>query len=203
MHRSDTSGELAVFLAILFCAIGVFSIVTPHYSAAFFTHYVGWLILFLGGMQALMCLMRQEGWRLVWLLSLATLNIFLGVLIIENPYTDMIALSLAISIIIFSEGVVKLMLAFSVADGAWSWSVISGFASILVASLIWSGLPTESLWVLGLLIGLNLPASGMMILFIFSPFSDRLLPDMVSEPILEAVSDSVPDPVGDRQTDAS
>lgn len=160
-NQYDRAAEFTVFLGILFFFTGVFCIVVPHIYAPFFDHYVGWLFLLLGTIQFVHAYSSQHGWALVCLMTLATLNIFMGGMILNNPYTDILGLVIPIAFLLFAEGLGKILLSFAFsARAGWTWFLISGLMASLMGSMVYAGLPTTSFWVLGLLFGTNLLVTG-------------------------------------------
>ena len=165
-NRFDRAAEFSVFLGILSLFSGIFCIVVPHTHGPFFDHYVGWLFLLVGGIQFVHAYSSQQGWALVCLMSLATLNIAMGGMILNNPYTDILGLVIPIAILLIAEGVCKLLLSFAFMDRAgWTWFLMSGLMACLMGSLVYAGLPTTAFWVLGLVFGANLIVTGFASFF--------------------------------------
>jgi uncharacterized membrane protein HdeD (DUF308 family) len=45
-------------------------------------------------------------------------------------------------------------------SGQWGWMLISGIIDLVLAVMIWAGLPTTAEWALGLLVGINMVFGG-------------------------------------------
>ena len=162
----DRSAEFSVFLGILMLFAGLFSVITPHVYAPFFDHYIGWMFLMVGVIQFFHGYASQNGWSLVLLMTLATFNVFMGGMILNNPYTDILGLVVPIAVLLAAEGLGKILLSFAFSGRAgWTWFLISGLMSCLMASLIYAGLPTTSFWMLGLLFGANFLVTGFAAFF--------------------------------------
>lgn len=162
----ERAAEFTVFLGILTFLSGIFCIVMPHVYAPFFDHYVGWLFLLVGTIQFVHAYSSQHGWALVSLMLLATVNVVMGGMILDNPYTDILGLVLPIAVLLASEGVFKILLSFALSGrSGWTWFLMSGLMACLMGSLVYAGLPTTSFWVLGLLFGVNLITTGIASFF--------------------------------------
>ncbi len=165
-NTSDRAAEFSVFLGILMLFAGLFAVITPHVYAPFFDHYIGWMFLMIGVIQFFHGYASQTGWSLVLLMTLATFNVFMGGMVLNNPYTDILGLVVPIAVLLAAEGVGKILLSFAYSGRAgWTWFLISGLMSCLMASLIYAGLPTTSFWMLGLLFGANFLVTGFASFF--------------------------------------
>lgn len=165
-NKYDRAAEFSVFLGMLSFFSGLFCIIVPHAYAPFFDHYVGWLFLLIGGIQFVHAYSSQYGWALVCMMMLATLNIVMGGMILNNPYTDILGLVLPIAVLLTAEGLTKILLSFAFSGRAgWTWFLISGLMACLMGSLIYAGLPTTAFWVLGLLFGTNFLVTGFAAFF--------------------------------------
>ncbi len=190
---SDRAAEFTVFLGLLFFFSGLFCIVAPHVYAPFFDHYVGWLFLLIGTIQFFHAYSSQQGWALVLLMTLATLNVLMGGLILNNPYTDILGLVMPIAALLMAEGAAKVMVSFAFTSRpGWTWYLISGLMTVLMGSLVYAGLPTTSFWVLGLLFGINHLVTG------FAAFYATLMQQR-QDRIVDEVAEEEPEEIFERE----
>jgi len=75
------------------------------------------------------------------------------------------AVSLTLLLIVFFiiEGVASIMYAFEhkkEIGGQWAWMLVSGIIDLILAAIIWAGLPGTAEWALGLLVGINMLFGG-------------------------------------------
>ena len=45
-------------------------------------------------------------------------------------------------------------------SGQWGWMLVSGVIDLILAALIFAGLPSTAAWALGLLVGINMVFGG-------------------------------------------
>ena len=45
-------------------------------------------------------------------------------------------------------------------SGRWGWMLVSGIIDLILAAIIWGGLPGTAEWALGLLVGINMVFGG-------------------------------------------
>jgi uncharacterized membrane protein HdeD (DUF308 family) len=75
------------------------------------------------------------------------------------------ALSLTLVLIAFFliEGVVSIMFALDhkrELSGQWGWMLMSGLIDLVLAVMIFAGLPSTASWAVGLLVGINMIFGG-------------------------------------------
>jgi uncharacterized membrane protein HdeD (DUF308 family) len=74
-------------------------------------------------------------------------------------------LSLTLVLIAFFvvEGIASIMYAIehrNQLSGRWGWMLISGIIDLILAGIIFAGLPGTAVWALGLLVGINMVFGG-------------------------------------------
>ena len=122
---------------------------------------LGWLLIIGGIAEGIHAFMAQ-GWRgfLLELLS-AILYLVVGILLLVNPVTGALALTVLLAVFLVVEGIFKIIMALRVRDHRnWGWLLASGILSLILGAMIWSEWPASGLWVIGLLVGVQLVFSG-------------------------------------------
>jgi uncharacterized membrane protein HdeD (DUF308 family) len=93
---------------------------------------------------------------------LGILAILAGILLLVNPLAGVLSLTLLIGIYFFVDGVFRVFLAFQIKpQRRWGWVLTNGILMIILGILIWSQWPTNTAWVLGLLVGIGLLFNGL------------------------------------------
>jgi uncharacterized membrane protein HdeD (DUF308 family) len=159
-------------LGLLLALAGAAAIAFPFFSTIAAKVALGWLLLFTGIVNVVHAF-ATWGWRafghnlLVGLLFVAA-----GAYLAFFPLTGIITLTILLAALFIVEGYLELMMALRLQpDAGWFWVLLSGILAIGTGILIGLGLPDSSTWVLGLLTGINLLASGLS--FIFLALSGR------------------------------
>ena len=83
-----------------------------------------------------------------------------GFLITDTPWQSAMVLTLVIAAIFLLVGLFRIVAAFVVRFPHWEWSVLNGAITFLLGLVIFHHFPTSSLWVIGLLIGVELLFNG-------------------------------------------
>lgn len=102
----------------------------------------------------------QMGRFLLWLL-LGVLYLVAGVFTLRNPALATVLLTLLIAASLIAVGVLRIAGAVGLRPAhGWGWLLASGILTLLVGVVIGLGWPTNSLWILGLFLGIDLVFSG-------------------------------------------
>jgi uncharacterized membrane protein HdeD (DUF308 family) len=154
-------------LGLLLALAGAAAIAFPFFSTVAAKVALGWLLLFTGIVNVVHAF-ATWGWRafghnlLVGLLFVAA-----GAYLAFFPLTGIITLTILLAALFIAEGYLELMMALRLQpDAGWFWVLLSGILAIGAGIMIGLGLPDSSTWVLGLLTGINLLASGLSFIFL-------------------------------------
>ena len=154
-------------LGILLALAGAAAIAFPFFSTLAAKFALGWVLLFTGVVNVVHAF-GTWGWRafalnlLVGLLFLAA-----GAYLAFFPLTGIMTITILLAALFIAEGYLELMMALRLQpDAGWLWVLLSGLLAIGAGVMIGLGLPDSSTWVLGLLTGINLLASGLSFIFL-------------------------------------
>ncbi len=136
---------------------------------------VGWLFITAGAVFVAYHMFRSEKWtRFLLELLLGIFYAGFGVLILVSPIRGVFALSLALSIFLAAEGVVKIFQSLRMRPAPnWRWILASGVISIFLALALLSATPRYGFWAVGLIVGSDLVVSGLSILMVALAFRGR------------------------------
>ncbi len=165
MEKLSNYRGLIYFEAVFFMLLGLAAIAIPQAFTIGFELLIGSLFL-VGGIVQFIRLFQSWDAPGFWgtLLS-AILNVAIGCLLLFFPILGVISLTYLMIAYFLIDGISKIYFAFQLKGyEKWGWVVFSGIVSLLLAGLIFSGLPGTAIWTLGLLVGIN------MLFFGFSLF---------------------------------
>jgi uncharacterized membrane protein HdeD (DUF308 family) len=104
--------------------------------------------------------LKSWGKFLIWAL-LGVLYIVAGFLTFENPLFAAVLLTLFLGASLVASGAVRLFLAFSMQrESPWIWVALSGVITLLLGLLILARWPVNSVYILGLFLGIDLIMAG-------------------------------------------
>jgi uncharacterized membrane protein HdeD (DUF308 family) len=148
-------------LGILLSVLGVLLIAAPVVGTLAVDLMVGWFLI-LGGIAQVVHAFTVKAWRgfVLELLS-GILYGVVGILLVFFPMEGAQALTLLLAAFLAIEGVVRIGMALRVRpDHGWGWILFGGIVTVILAVMIWGQWPSSSLWVIGLLVGINLLFTG-------------------------------------------
>jgi uncharacterized membrane protein HdeD (DUF308 family) len=104
--------------------------------------------------------MKSWGKFLIWAL-LGALYVIAGLLTFDNPLFAAVLLTLFLGASLIASGAVRLFLAFSMKrESPWVWVALSGAITLLLGLLIVARWPVNSVYILGLFLGIDLIMAG-------------------------------------------
>jgi uncharacterized membrane protein HdeD (DUF308 family) len=103
---------------------------------------------------------KTWGKFLLWAL-LGVLYVVAGFITFDNPLFAAVLLTLLLGASLVASGVMRIILAFSMrAETPWIWVVLSGIITLLLGALILARWPVNSIYILGLFLGIDLVMAG-------------------------------------------
>ena len=91
------------------------------------------------------------------------LAIVVGGLLLSRPVSGALSLTIVVVVFFVIEGVASIMFALEhkrELSGRWGWMLMSGIIDLVLATLVFAGLPSTAAWAIGLLVGINMVFGG-------------------------------------------
>jgi uncharacterized membrane protein HdeD (DUF308 family) len=159
----------ALFLVegILLVILGVAAIVLPPIATLAFTIIIGWIFLVSGIMGLITTFWARQAPGFWWALISAIIAIAAGIVLLLWPISGAVSLTLVLIAFFVVEGIVSIMYAIehrNQLSGRWVWMLVSGIIDLILAGIIFSGLPGTAVWALGLLVGINMVFGGVALI---------------------------------------
>ena len=154
---------------IVLVVLGVLAIIIPPIATIAFTIFLGWLFLISGVMGLITTFLARHAPGFWWSLLSAVLAIAAGIVLLLWPISGAISLTLLLIVFFIIEGVLSIMYALEhkkELSGRWGWMLVSGIIDLILAAIIWAGLPGTAAWALGLLVGINMLFGGAALIAI-------------------------------------
>ncbi len=154
---------------IILILLGLVAIVVPGFFTLAIETLIGALFLVGGAIRLWRCLRNGADTSRVWHVVASLAAIVAGVLLLANPFQGAVALTIIVVALFLTEGATKLAAAFRVRPGnGWVWLLVSGAVDIVLAVLLWAGLPGTAAWAIGLMVGISLLFGGWTAVMIAS-----------------------------------
>ena len=150
---------------VVIALMGMLAIAMPYIATFATSIFIGWVLVASAvfGLYADFKAGRDAPgfW---WNLITALLYLAAGILLLANPITGALSLTIVLMAYLLAGGVAKIVLGFQHKKdipNAWFWILFSGLVDIVLAFLIFQGLPGTAFWAIGLLVGINLLMMGV------------------------------------------
>jgi uncharacterized membrane protein HdeD (DUF308 family) len=159
--------KLFLFEGIALVALGVFAILIPQIATLTVEILVAWLLLFSGGIGLVTTFRMRPAPGFWWSLLSAVIAIGAGFVLLTSPATGAVSLTLVLVAFFIIEGVSSILFALDhrpeIPSGALVM-IASGVVDLILAAMIFLGLPNSAGWAIGLLLGINLVFGGMALI---------------------------------------
>jgi uncharacterized membrane protein HdeD (DUF308 family) len=150
-----------VALGMVYVVVGLIALGSVVIATAAGVLVVG-VMMVIAGVAEVFNAFQVKSWGkfLLWLL-LGALYIVAGIVTFANPLLAAAVLTLMLGAALVVCGVVRIVLAFSMQQGApWIWVALSGVITLLLGIIILARWPVSSLYVLGIFLGVDLVIAG-------------------------------------------
>jgi uncharacterized membrane protein HdeD (DUF308 family) len=172
-----------LFLAegIVLLILGLLAIAVPPLATIAVAIFIGWLFLISGVAGLITTFGARHAPGFWWSLLSALLGIAAGVVLLGWPVSGAVSLTLLLIVFFTIEGVLSIFYALEhkrELTGQWAWMLVSGIIDLVLAAMIFAGLPGTAAWALGLLVGINLlfGGSAMVAMALHARSSDAVTP---------------------------
>jgi uncharacterized membrane protein HdeD (DUF308 family) len=133
------------------------------FAATIAVIYVTGAMLIVAGVVEIIQAFGAKSWGKVayWLLS-GLLYAVAGILMFTNPLFAAGVFTLLLAVALFAVGVLRIIAGFDAkpAEG-WGWMVAAGVFTVLFGVLIGVGWPINSIWLIGMILGIDLIFQGV------------------------------------------
>jgi uncharacterized membrane protein HdeD (DUF308 family) len=148
---------------IILVILGLVAIAVPPLATLWATIVIGWLFLISGVAGLIMTFMTRGAPGFWWSLLSGVLGIAAGLVLLIWPVGGAVSLTIVLVAFFVIEGVASIMYAIDhrrQSSGRWGWMLVSGIIDLILAAVIFLGLPGTAAWAIGLLVGINMLFGG-------------------------------------------
>jgi uncharacterized membrane protein HdeD (DUF308 family) len=152
---------LRVLLGIVLILGGLFVLGDIALATLVSTLFIGFTAIVVGAFEIIHAFWTKGWGGFIWHVLLGALYIIFGWMVVNQPVSGALVLTFVLGLVFLASGIVRIIVAFRQwAEAGWLM-LVSGIFGILAGLIILSGWPTSSIWVLGLLLGIDLIAHGV------------------------------------------
>ena len=153
---------MSIGWAILMIVLGLLAVALPLATGIGLSILVGWIIVF-GGFAYLAYAFAARGvGGFLWRILVGVVYIVGGLYLVFHPGLALASLTLVLAAILFSEGVLQMIVFFQFRSLPGSgWVLFDGIMTLLLGFVIVYPWPFSAAWAIGTLVGINLIVSGV------------------------------------------
>jgi uncharacterized membrane protein HdeD (DUF308 family) len=148
---------------IILIILGLTAVVIPPIATLAVEILYGWLFLISGIVGSITTFRMRQAPGFWWSLVSAILGIAVGIVLLLWPLSGVLSLTFVLIVFFVIEGVASIMFALDhkrELSGRWGWMLASGIIDLILAAIIFAGLPGTAAWAIGLLVGINMVFGG-------------------------------------------
>jgi uncharacterized membrane protein HdeD (DUF308 family) len=148
---------------IVLVVLGLIAIMAPPIATLAVEILFGWLFLISGIVGLITTFWMRQAPGFWWALLSAALGIAAGLVLLTQPLSGVLTLTLILIVFFTIEGVASIMYALEhkrELSGRWGFMLASGIVDLIVAGIILAGLPGTAAWAIGVLVGINMVFGG-------------------------------------------
>jgi uncharacterized membrane protein HdeD (DUF308 family) len=148
---------------IVLVLLGFAAVALPPLASLAITLLIGWIFLLSGivGLYTTFAMRGAPGF--VWSLVSALIGIAAGIVLLIWPASGVVSLTLVLVAFFAIEGVASILFALDhkrELSGRWGLMLVSGVLDLVIAGIVFAGLPGTAAWAIGLLVGINMVMGG-------------------------------------------
>ena len=151
-------------LFVILGSIGLGMVVGLTLASVFF---IGVLLL-VAGVSQIIDVFKSKEWRgVLWHALIAVLYVFGGGVVIYDPILASTVITALLAWMLIIIGITRLIMASALRDASgWGWIVFAGITAIILGILILLQWPYSGMWILGLFIAIELLVNGWTYIFV-------------------------------------
>ena len=153
-----------VLLGVANLLIGFFAIVFSGMTTLLSVTTLGFILVFAGTSEIVFGIKTRKEGNLFFHLAMGAFAIAIGVMLLNNPVGNAIAITMLIGALFMVSGSVRVVGSLVERFPNWGWVAFSGLVSSVLGVLILNQLPSSALWVIGMLVGFEILTFGMSML---------------------------------------
>lgn len=151
-----------ILWGIAMILIGAWALYASTFATLITVVAIGFIIFLSGCVQFLDTI---TFWRGKWggftvHLILAFLYLAVGLMLMNNPVSGSVSITLLLGVFYIIAGIFRLMFSSSLRLPRWGWAFSNGILSLILGILILSSWPDSSIFIIGLFVGIDLIFSG-------------------------------------------
>ncbi len=169
LDAAKGAGTRMSLLGGIAMALGVFAMLSPLATGLSIALLVGIFVLG-GGIVRMIWAFKADGLgKGILMFAIGGLTFVCGLALVGNPLLGSAILTVVLAVYLVVDGVFEIAASLQIkpANG-WGWMLAGGIASLVLGIMIWRQYPLSGAWAIGILLGIKLFFTGLMMLTVGS-----------------------------------
>ena len=172
MHFQLRTRKWFIAVGVVLLVIGTAAIILPVLGTIGATLLIAWLLIFSGIIQIAHIVATKHEQHKLSQLIINILSIIAGFLLLLEPIQGAYAVTLVLAFYFLFIGILRISIGSKTKTHRTGWIIASGIIDIILAALILLLWPSDSLWIPGVIVGIDLLFAGWSLIMLSSiPFS--------------------------------
>lgn len=149
-----------LLLGIALIVLGIIALGSSFVTSLAVVVFFGLLLVVGGAAQVASAFWAGRWSGMILQLLMGIFYAVVGILMIDSPIEALQAVTLLIAALLMVGGLFRIVAALTIRFPAWGWQLLSGAISVLLGLMINKGWPDNSVFIIGLFLGIELIFAG-------------------------------------------
>lgn len=162
LSTAKTGNNIPIWLSILLIGLGIAAIAVPLVSTLVVETWLAFILISAGAAKIAYTFRTREQSGFIWKILISVLYVATGIMLVTNPLSGVVTLTLLLGSFLLTEGVFEVILAFRIRpERNWLSVLINGIVTLVLGGIVVFQWPGDSPWLLGTAIGASVISTGV------------------------------------------
>ncbi len=151
-------------MGVLVTLLGMLALGSASLASLLSVFFYGALLMVAGVLEIVHGLRNRDTGPFLLFVLAGLLSFLVGGFLLTQPGAGLMSLTLLLVAYLLASGFFRIITASSDRHPGWGWDFAQGAVSVMLGALLFSRMPASSLWVLGVVVGVELLTRGLSLL---------------------------------------
>ncbi|HEY9737753.1 MAG TPA: DUF308 domain-containing protein [Trichocoleus sp.] len=168
---TQSDSKRSLWTGVVLAFLGLVGIFLPVFTTFVTESWIAFILLSVGFSKIIYAFQTRTQGGFLWKVLLSVLYIAGGVMLLTQPFSGVITLTLLLGSFLLTEAVFELILAFRLRPQEnWTWALGNGLVTLVLGAIVLLGWPTNAPWLLGTAVGASVLSTGISrVMLSFNP----------------------------------
>lgn len=178
MNIDKNKNTIPLWLSIALIALGIGAIAAPFVSTIVAETWIAFILISAGAAKIAYAFRTRDQSGFIWKIVISALYVATGIMLVANPLSGVITLTLLLGSFLLTEGVFEIILAFRIRpERNWLSVLINGIVTLALGAIVVFQWPGDAPWLLGTAVGASIISTGVSRLMLSLNSSNQVSSD--------------------------